>query len=72
MKSRTHLAIREALKKTQEGRTLLRDEQIEKVRRCKNIVHDWDDPDDFSPWREVFASSLSSSGDESSPSLLQP
>ena len=72
MKSISHPAIREALQKTPEGRSLLREEQMAKVRACQDIVHDWDDPDDFSLWREVFASSLSSSGDESSPSSARP
>jgi hypothetical protein len=47
---------------------LLREEQLAKVRRCQDIVREWDDPNDFSLWSEVFASSLSSSGGESSPS----
>ena len=59
MKSPSHPAIREVLQKTPEGRSLLREEQLAKVRACQDIVHDFDDPDDFSLWREVFASSRS-------------
>jgi hypothetical protein len=72
MKKSRHHAIREVLRKTPEGQSLLREEQLAKVQECQDIVHDWDDPDDFSLWREVFASSLSSSGGESSPSSAQP
>jgi hypothetical protein len=53
-------AIRQVLQKTPEGRSLLREEAWAKVRACEDIVHAWEDPDDFSVWREVFASSLSS------------
>jgi hypothetical protein len=67
-----HHAIREVLRKTPEGRTLLREEQIAKVRRCRDIVHDWDDPNDFSLWREVFASSLFSASGDVPPSAAQP
>jgi hypothetical protein len=71
MKSRFPPSVREILKKTQEGRSLLREEQLEKVRRCKDIVRDWDDPDDFSLWREVFASSLSSASGDVPPSAAE-
>ena len=72
MKSPSHPAIREMLQKTPEGRSLLREEQIAKVRRCRDIVKDWDDPNDFSLWREVFASSLSSASGDVPPSSAQP
>ena len=58
----------EVLRKTPEGRSLLREEQLAKVRRCQDIVKDWDDPDDFSLWREVFSSSLSSASGDVPPS----
>ena len=60
-------AIHEVLRKTPEGRSLLREEELAKVRACRDIVRDWDDPDDFSLWREVFASSRSSASAAATP-----
>ena len=60
-------AIHEVLRKTPEGRRLLREEELAKVRACRDIVRDWDDPDDFSLWREVFASSRSSASAAATP-----
>ena len=48
MKFQFHPAIREALWKTPEGRNLLREGQLARVRAYRDIVRDWDDPADFS------------------------
>ena len=29
-------------------------EAIKRVRDCKDIVHGWDDPNDFSWWKDAF------------------
>jgi hypothetical protein len=55
MKSARHPAIREVLQKTPEGRSLLREEELARVRACKDIVRNWDDPPDFSWWKPIFA-----------------
>ena len=52
LKSPSHPTIREMPQKTPEGRNLLREEQLAKVRRCQDIVKDWEDPNDFSLWRD--------------------
>jgi hypothetical protein len=71
LKSPSHHAIRKVLQKTPEGRSLLREEQLARVRACRDIVRDWDLPNDFSLWREVFASSLSSASGDVPPSAAE-